>query len=297
MSSVPHEAAGVRGKTFAVVGSGVSGLATAWLLRHHGADVTLFESEASCGGHTLTDNTSEWPVDLGFQVYNLSTYPHFVGWLEQLGVETEPSDMSFSLSIGKGALEWASHGLDSIFAQWENMSSRKFLRMIWDVLRFGREAPDVLKPENQARYMRVSLGQYLTDKGCACAWCPAPACTAHQPQPCLACNASHLVMAAHLGCRQTWRASLFQSRTGIPARAGTARRSGSCTWCPCARRSGPCLPHTCSSSPSSCSCASGRTTTCSTCSSGRCGASCAAAATSMWRARLRACSTCARGCA
>ena len=105
-------------------------------------------------------------MDLGFQVYNLSTYPHLVAWLELMGVETEPSEMSFSLSVDNGALEWASHDLGSIFAQRKQMASPRFLRMIWDVLRFGREAPNVLKRENAAVYEKVSMQQYLKNHGC-----------------------------------------------------------------------------------------------------------------------------------
>ena len=75
------------------------------------------------------------------QVYNLTTYPNLVGLFEQLGVDSEPSDMSFALSMDGGALEWGSHGLHSIFAQRRNMLSPSFLRMIWDVIRFGQLAP------------------------------------------------------------------------------------------------------------------------------------------------------------
>ena len=78
------------------------------------------------------------------QVYNLTTYPNLVGLLEELGVDTEPSDMSFGLSIDGGALEWGSRGLGAIFAQRGNLLSPTFLRMIWDVIRFGREAPEVI---------------------------------------------------------------------------------------------------------------------------------------------------------
>ena len=77
------------------------------------------------------------------QVFNLTTYPNLVGLLEALEVDTEPSDMSFALSIDGGALEWGSHGLDSIFAQRRNLLSPSFWLMIWDVLRFGRQAPQV----------------------------------------------------------------------------------------------------------------------------------------------------------
>lgn len=77
------------------------------------------------------------------QVYNLTTYPNLVGLFEALKVDTEPSDMSFGLSIDGGALEWGSRGLDAIFAQRSNLLSLSFLRMIWDVIRFGKEAPEV----------------------------------------------------------------------------------------------------------------------------------------------------------
>jgi predicted NAD/FAD-binding protein len=151
----------IRDAHVAVIGSGVSGLATAYLLQRHGAKVTLFEAASNCGGHTLTDNSSGWPVDLGFQVYNLSTYPHLVSWFELLGVRTEPSNMSFSVSVDSGAMEWASHSLASVFAQRVNIFSAKFLRMLWDVWRFGRDAPHVLEPENEEQYHQVSLGEYL----------------------------------------------------------------------------------------------------------------------------------------
>lgn len=77
------------------------------------------------------------------QVYNLTTYPHLVGFFEELGVETEPSEMSFALSVDKGNIEWGSHGLDSVFAQRKNLISPTFLAMLYDVVRFGREAPEV----------------------------------------------------------------------------------------------------------------------------------------------------------
>ncbi len=75
------------------------------------------------------------------QVYNLTTYPHLTGFLDALGVETEPSDMSFALSIDGGKLEWGSHDLDSVFAQRKNAASPSFLRMVADVIRFGQQAP------------------------------------------------------------------------------------------------------------------------------------------------------------
>eukprot|EP00884_Botryococcus_braunii_P002118 jgi/Botrbrau1/11907/Bobra.0171s0017.1 len=154
----------LKGKRVAVVGSGITGLGSAWILHRNGARVTLFEKEASCGGHTLTDDSPGYPVDLGFQVYNLTTYPNFVGLLDQLGVDSEPSDMSFALSIKEGELEWGSHDLSSIFAQKRNLLSLSFWRMLWDVVRFGREAPEVLEPGKQVEYSHMSMGTYLVQK-------------------------------------------------------------------------------------------------------------------------------------
>ena len=92
------------------------------------------------------------------QVYNLTTYPNLVGLLEQLGVDSEPSDMSFALSMDNGALEWGSHGLHSIFAQRRNLLSPSFYRMVWDVIRFGQLAPMVIIwPSQKSTVAEVQL--------------------------------------------------------------------------------------------------------------------------------------------
>lgn len=84
-----------------------------------------------------------WTPPLRPQVYNLTTYPHLVGFLDALGVDTLQSDMSFSLSMDDGKLEWGSDGLDTVFAQRRNLLSPSFLAMVKDVVRFGKEAPKV----------------------------------------------------------------------------------------------------------------------------------------------------------
>lgn len=77
------------------------------------------------------------------QVLNLTTYPHLMGLLDALGIETEESEMSFALSMDSGVLEWGSHGLGTIFAQRDNLWRLSYWRMIWDVVKFGRQAPQV----------------------------------------------------------------------------------------------------------------------------------------------------------
>ena len=76
---------------------------------------------------------------------------------------TEPSDMSFALSVGEvgqaPTLEWGSHGLASLFAQRANAASPAFLGMVAEVIRFGRTAPEVLDPASP--YAALSFGAYL----------------------------------------------------------------------------------------------------------------------------------------
>ena len=130
------------------------------LTQRNGWKVTLYESEPTAGGHSLTDDSAGFPVDLGFQVFNMTTYPHLVALFERLRVETEPSDMSFSLSLDGGqGLEWASHGLPGLFVQKSNALSPRFLNMIREVVRFGREAPEVLLPGSA--FGDGAFGDYL----------------------------------------------------------------------------------------------------------------------------------------
>ena len=98
-------------------------------------------------------------------MYNLTTYPHLVGLLEALGVDTEPSEMSFALSMDRGALEWGSHSLDTIFAQRSNLFSLSFWRMIFDVVRFGRQAPKV-SPVSELVQSRQPLGPTMYCLAC-----------------------------------------------------------------------------------------------------------------------------------
>jgi len=104
----------------AVIGSGISGLASAFFLSSvH--DVILFEAEGYLGGHTNTvDVTLEGqthPVDTGFLVFNEQTYPNFIAFLAELNTRSYESDMSFGVSLNDGELEWAGTNIGSVFAQ------------------------------------------------------------------------------------------------------------------------------------------------------------------------------------
>jgi len=132
----------------AVVGSGVSGLVASWLLgREH--DVTTFEADAHVGGHTHTVDVEvggrSHRVDTGFIVYNERTYPNFCRMLDQLGVATQPSDMSFGVVCERSGLEYATHSLGGLLARRRNAVDAGFYRMLADIVRFGRRGKALLE--------------------------------------------------------------------------------------------------------------------------------------------------------
>jgi uncharacterized protein len=134
-------------KRIAVIGAGISGLAAAYFLsrRHR---VTVFEREPRLGGHTHTvrvDTPSGVvALDTGFLVHNRATYPNLVRLFAELNVDTQPSDMSFSVSCGATGLEYSSRGAAGFFAQPRNLFSPAHYRMLRDIVRFNRLAPRVL---------------------------------------------------------------------------------------------------------------------------------------------------------
>lgn len=143
----------------AVVGAGISGMSCAWLLsqRHR---VTLYERGVRLGGHTNTIDVGAQGVDTGFIVYNEATYPNLTALFDHLGVATQPSEMSFAVSLDRGRLEYAGTDLNGLFAQRSNLLRPRFLSMLRDLLRFYREAPGKL-----AGLETLSLGAFLDRDG------------------------------------------------------------------------------------------------------------------------------------
>lgn len=153
------------GQRIAVVGAGIAGLGSAYLLsrRHR---VTLFESAGYLGGHTHTvdvelDGLSH-PVDTGFLVFNDRTYPNLIALFDELGVATHRTDMSFSVSLDGGRLEWAGTNLNTVFAQRRNLFSPSFLGMLRDILRFNACAQQHLE---SASRNRCSVEELLLEGG------------------------------------------------------------------------------------------------------------------------------------
>ena len=148
----------------AIVGAGISGLVCAHLL-HEEHELTLFEANDYAGGHTHTvrvDTADETHhVDTGFIVLNDRNYPRFERLLESVGVATQPAPMSFSVSDGRGGLEYNGSSANGLFANRANLVSPSFHRMVRDLLRFNREAPALVGLNGSG----PSLGEFLDDGG------------------------------------------------------------------------------------------------------------------------------------
>jgi predicted NAD/FAD-binding protein len=146
----------------AIVGAGIAGLGSAWLLQKQGHAVTLYEADGRLGGHTHTvDVTIDGvtaPVDTGFLVFNDRTYPKLVALFDELGIESVASDMSFSARIDAAGLEWAGTSVAALFAQPSSALRPGFWQMLGDVVRFNRETTALVE---RGALPSVTLGEFL----------------------------------------------------------------------------------------------------------------------------------------
>lgn len=144
----------------AIIGTGIAGNVAAYHLnREH--DITVFEAGDHAGGHTHThaieQDGQSYNVDTGFIVFNDWTYPNFIALLDELGVPSQESAMSFSVRAEDSGIEYNGTSLNTLFAQRRNLLRPSFLRMIRDILRFNREAPALLASAGDD----ITLGDYL----------------------------------------------------------------------------------------------------------------------------------------
>ncbi len=143
----------------AIIGSGISGLSSAYYLsKKHKVD--LFEKEDHFGGHSHTidikiqDNII--PVDIGFIVFNKKTYPHLINFFEENNIAIEKSNMSFSVSVRGSEIEYCGKGISGIFSNKLNLFNIKFLKMFFTIIDFYKKSENKnLIDEN------INLGEYL----------------------------------------------------------------------------------------------------------------------------------------
>ena len=145
----------------AVIGSGIAGMAAAYLLsRKH--EVHLIERDDRIGGHTHTHQIETTrgpsPIDTGFIVHNDRTYPNLVKLFKELGVTRQKSDMSFGVSCEKTGFEYSSRGLGGLFAQKSNWLRPRHYSFLAEIMRFNREAPRVLDDPAGAG---LTLGEWI----------------------------------------------------------------------------------------------------------------------------------------
>ena len=147
----------------AVIGSGISGLSSAYYLSKK-YKVDLFEKDDHFGGHSYTYEIKERdkivPVDLGFIVFNEVTYPNLIKFFKHLNIPYEKSNMSFSVSIKNSNIEYSGSGLGGLFANKSNLFNFKFLNMIREIISFYKIAPELLNEEIKEQ----TLGDYLKEK-------------------------------------------------------------------------------------------------------------------------------------
>jgi predicted NAD/FAD-binding protein len=148
----------------AIIGSGISGLASAYFL-HKKYDITIFEKNNYIGGHSNTANIifdrKKIAIDTGFIVFNFRTYPNLKNLFEELGVEIEKSNMSFGIRDFDQNFEYSGNDLAGLFAQKSNIFRPKFLKMLFDIVKFNKSATKLL--QNDQISNETTLDQFVND--------------------------------------------------------------------------------------------------------------------------------------
>lgn len=149
-------------KNIAIIGSGISGLTSAYLLsREH--NVTVFEKNNYIGGHTATKDIEVdgkcYAIDTGFIVYNERTYPNFIKLLNQLGITEQKTEMSFSVMNPSANLEYNGSTINTLFAQRSNLFKPSFWRLILEILRFNKLCKGLYERDDID--VELTLGDFL----------------------------------------------------------------------------------------------------------------------------------------
>ena len=146
----------------AVIGSGISGLSSAYYLsKKHKVD--LFEKQDRFGGHSYTldveyNDKEKVAVDVGFMVFNKITYPNLINFFKENKIEIEKSDMSFSVNVKKTNIEYCGKGLNGIFSNKLNLFNYKFVKMFFEIISFYKRCENL---ELNTLENNITLGEYL----------------------------------------------------------------------------------------------------------------------------------------
>jgi predicted NAD/FAD-binding protein len=149
----------------AVIGSGISGLSSAYYLsKKHKVD--LFEKQDRFGGHSYTldiklNNKEKVAVDIGFMVFNKVTYPNLINFFKENEIEIEKSDMSFSVTVKGTNIEYCGKGLNGIFANRSNLFNTKFVKMFFEIISFYKNCEKL----DSNTIEKITLGEYLNKIG------------------------------------------------------------------------------------------------------------------------------------
>lgn len=153
-------------KRIAIVGTGISGLVCGYML-HKDHDIEVFEVNDYIGGHTATIDVEHkgqvYAVDTGFIVFNDWTYPNFIKLMEQLGVESQPTEMSFSVKNLAQNLEYNGNTLNTLFAQRRNLLRPRFFRIVSDILRFNKLCKTLYAEKSAEQIGDRTLGDLLDE--------------------------------------------------------------------------------------------------------------------------------------
>ena len=148
----------------AIIGGGIAGLSCDWKLAQH-AEVQLFEAAAAPGGNTASVDVElegqHYAIDTGFIVFNDRTYPHFLSLLAELGMESQKTEMSFSVRNQASGLEYNGHTLSSLFVQRRNLLRPAFWCFIREILRFNKRGKQWLQQQNDDK----TLDDFLISQG------------------------------------------------------------------------------------------------------------------------------------
>ena len=149
----------------AVIGSGISGLSSAYYLsKKHKVD--LFEKQDRFGGHSYTldiklNDKEKVAVDIGFMVFNKVTYPNLINFFKENEIEIEKSDMSFSVTVKGTNIEYCGKGLNGIFSNRSNLFNLKFVKMFFEIISFYKSCEQL----DSNSMERITLGEYLNKIG------------------------------------------------------------------------------------------------------------------------------------